>query len=262
MADLWQIPNRFIISAPFGNYIGGRGMTSTLGTYTSEYRGGLAYRLWRCLRTLRPRWGMEAWTNKLGLPNPGVEWLTCKYWMNEEHIDGSIISISARNAGGWEHCIGDLTRSFFKTYAVELNVSCPNTGEPDHSIYSLVFQHAVERLQSRGWPVIVKLPPVGFEPYVEQAATAGVWGLHCCNTLPTPAGGLSGKPLQLLSLAAVRYIVNSGHPFKIIGGGGITTRDDVQRFRMAGADYFATGSGWFNPLNWTRYCTIARELSG
>ena len=57
-----------IIGAPFGNHLRFAGATPTLGTFTVANRGGLLWRLWRCLLTLRYRPEMGGWVNRLGLP--------------------------------------------------------------------------------------------------------------------------------------------------------------------------------------------------
>lgn len=63
-----------IVSAPFGNWISSRWAMSTLGTYTVANRAGRFrwWLFWRILRTLRWRPALGGWTNKLGLPNPGI----------------------------------------------------------------------------------------------------------------------------------------------------------------------------------------------
>lgn len=69
-----------VISAPFGNWISSEHATSTLGTYTVHNRSGVFpfprwYMLWRILYTLRYRPSVGGWTNKLGLPSPGIKHL-------------------------------------------------------------------------------------------------------------------------------------------------------------------------------------------
>jgi dihydroorotate dehydrogenase len=266
MADLWQIPNQFIVGCPFGNYVGGLGMTSTLGTFTAKHRGGMAYRLWRCVRTLRPYPRLRAWTNRLGLPNPGIDSLYVGGMLS--HLRGKIISLGAWNETDWGILLRWLrtrllkleTKTSLIPFALELNPSCPNHGERDETNYQAVFADAKSFIDC-GIPVFVKLPPVGYEHLLTPAAEVGLTGVHCCNTLPTPAGGMSGKPLQPLSLAAVKRVKQIAPHLRVIGGGGITTMDDVKRFRDAGADYFATASGWLNPMNWMRYRRMAFELA-
>nr|MBX2851143.1 hypothetical protein [Phycisphaeraceae bacterium] len=67
-----------IISAPFGNYIQPPGTTATLGTFTAARRGGILNRVWRILLTVRYYRKAKAWVNKIGLRNPGIDWLVVK----------------------------------------------------------------------------------------------------------------------------------------------------------------------------------------
>lgn len=235
--------NKFIIAAPFGNYLNWPGFTSTLGSFTVENRGGVLYRIWRVAKTLRYHPGMQAWTNKLGLPNPGIDWLINKVKDGKIDLTDKIVNISARNDADWYKLLDKLAR--FNVLAIELNISCPNCpDEPDYTNYCDIFRAAVVRFEK----TIVKVAPVGYQLRIDQAVQEGIWGVHCCNTLLTPQGGMSGKPLQLLALEAVRYCKN----IKRIGGGGITHKEDVVRFKEAGADYYSMGTATLNPLNWSR----------
>ncbi len=246
-------PEKLIIGAPFGNWFQGIDYTTpTLGTYTAQYRAGPLKRLWRVLSTVRPYPAMRAWTNRLGLPNEGIDHLIRKY-ENGLYLHDKIISISARDNASWMYLLHSIhSRTVLdcperkKQPLLELNVSCPNCpGEEDTSSYPLVFAKAV----GLGFTVSVKLPPIGYEERAIQAIAAGVHYLHCCNTMPTPAGGMSGKPLQPLSLACCRWCVKQceGTTIQIIGGGGITGPDDIKRYHGTGAKKYAVASALFNP---------------
>lgn len=226
--------HRMIIGAPFGNYLQWENFTSTIGTYTLERRAGFLKRLWRVLSTVRPYPRMHAWTNKLGLPNPGIGALYGAAHPNE------ILSISARRTNDWMALYHASYRS--DPVAIELNVSCPNTAEADYTEYKQVFTEYSRR------NVIVKLPPISYRPIVEMAMGCGITIFHCCNTLPTPCGGLSGKPLIPLVLEATKFCADLGAT--VIAGGGITGPKDVERYRDAGATHFAVASAIFNPFNW------------
>src|SRR4051812_44252516 len=86
---------RLIISAPFGNYLSFEGATSTVGTFTLSYRGGFWKRLWRVLLTVRYDRRNDSWTNKLGLPNPGL------YTVLKEQIRDKILSIHGFSESEW-----------------------------------------------------------------------------------------------------------------------------------------------------------------
>ena len=57
----------FFIAAPFGNHIHHKHAVSVHGTFTLRPQGN---RIWSILKTLRPT--RRGWTNRLGLPNPGL----------------------------------------------------------------------------------------------------------------------------------------------------------------------------------------------
>ena len=61
---------KFFIAAPFGNYIKPKGCIPVTGTFTLEPRGN---RFWAIMKTLRYNKEVGGWTNKLGLPNPGIK---------------------------------------------------------------------------------------------------------------------------------------------------------------------------------------------
>ena len=103
--------------------------------------------------------------------------------------------------------------------SVELNMSCPNVGEIDWP------DDLFPRAMATGVRTIVKLPPVNYEDIFEQAIDAGVRMFHCCNTIPIPAGGVSGKPrkpvaLQCIRDVCVRVQARGIDDLVIIGGGG------------------------------------------
>src|ERR1051326_1557670 len=86
--------HKVIIGAPFGNYLSTPGVTSTVGTYTLKNRAGFMrwWLFWRMLRTLRYHFGL-GWTNKLGLPNPGIDHARRKAERNPQWIKDKILSI-------------------------------------------------------------------------------------------------------------------------------------------------------------------------
>ena len=53
--------HKLVIAAPFGNYLDFPATTSTLGTFTAKSRGGIAWRLWQILKTVRYYPGLQAW---------------------------------------------------------------------------------------------------------------------------------------------------------------------------------------------------------
>ncbi len=238
--------HRLVISAPFGNYVGPRGATRTLGTFTLARRPG---RVWRVVRTVRRYRRLGAWVNRIGLRNPGIEWLASRVERRGVDVSDKIVSVHGFEAREWgalvERVVG------LGAMAVELNMSCPNVGEV--SWPEGLFERSVEACAGRT-RVIVKLPPVRFEAMAVAALDAGVRAFHCCNTLPVPGGGMSGKPLMPMSLRCVgdtiglaaRAGVGRGE-LLLIGGGGITGVEDIDRYAEAGATHVALGTKVMHP---------------
>jgi len=233
-----------VISAPFGNYIRPRGATPTLGTFTLARRPG---RVWRVLLTVRrfPRLG--AWVNRIGLRNPGIAWLELRIARSRDRIADAIVSIHGFHDHEWTELIR--RTAALNPGAIELNVSCPNVGELTWP--AGLFADAVAALPGR---VIVKIPPVRYERMVHDALRAGVRMFHCCNTLPVPGGGMSGKPLKPLALIAIARVRALGaelgidpKALTIIGGGGITEPHDIDDYAAVGATRFAIGTRVFHP---------------
>lgn len=230
-----------VISAPFGNYVQPKGATATLGTFTAARRPG---RLWRIIRTVRYSPSLDAWVNKIGLRNPGIDWLVERCRAGTITPADKLLSIHGFCDADWWALL-DKAASI-KPLGIELNMSCPNVGHVNWP--AELFPRAL----SSGVPIVVKLPPVNYEGMLSQALDAGVRWLHCCNTIPVPAGGVSGKPLKPVAIqciAHVRAIASERgvRDLRIIGGGGITTPADIDDYAAAGADRFAVATKVFNP---------------
>lgn len=256
-----------IISAPFGNYLSSEHATSTLGTYTLKNRAGTLrwWLFWRVLRTLRYRPSMGGWTNKLGLPNPGIEHLVeLDRTKSSDWIATRIVSLHGFTSEEWTEIVrrvrqmqprNDMTLLPFLAY--ELNVSCPNVGHL--SVPSDLFEKAVEVLGADR--VIVKLPPVSYWETFELAFESGVRTFHATNTLPTPVGGLAGPTLKRISLDVVKRIKDARPEITVIGGGGITAPADVVEYKKAGASHFAVASALLNPIRLLRRESWLKNLS-
>lgn len=227
-----------VISAPFGNYIQPAGATATLGTFTAAARPG---RVWRVLKTVRYYPRLKAWVNRIGLRNPGLPWLIQRVEAGKIDARDKLVSIHGFAADDWWQLLEGIER--VRPLGVELNMSCPNVGHIDWP--EALFERAV----ATGVPVVAKLPPVNYDDMLAQAIDAGVRCFHCCNTLPVPAGGVSGKPLKPVSLSVIRALRArpDGGTLTIIGGGGIYDPGDIDDYRAAGADHFALGTKVMNP---------------
>lgn len=228
-----------IISAPFGNYTQPYGTTPTIGTFTALRRGGRPAAFGRAVLTMRYYRRLDAWVNRIGLRNPGIDSVTVGH-THGRPLAESILSVHGFDDGEWALLL-ERVRTL-RPLAVELNISCPNVGElswPD-----TLFKDAV----ATGVPVIVKVPPIRYQAMADAAVAAGVPWIHATNTLPVAKGGMSGAPLKPLSVQVVAWLrANYGRHVGIIGGGGIRSAADVTDFADAGADRFAVGTYAMRP---------------
>ena len=236
--------HRLVISAPFGNYVRPRGATPTVGTFTLSARRG---RVWRVIRTVRRSRRLGAWVNRIGLRNPGIEWLAQRVARGREDLSDKIVSVHGFDDAQWGTLI-ERVRDL-GAMAIELNMSCPNVGEV--GAHAAVFERAMS-IWGDGARVIAKLPPVRHQEMARAALAAGVRAFHCCNTLPVPGGGMSGKPLLPLSLRCIEDVLamdpeGDSDGLVVIGGGGITTPEDIDAYARAGATHVALGTHVMHP---------------
>lgn len=234
---------KLIVSAPFGNYLHFRGATRTLGTYTCGRRGTALARLWRALSTVRygPRPG--EWVNRLGLRNPGIGALPLV-------PPGTILSVHGASRREWRELRGVCNR--LGAEYVELNLSCPN----------VPGSREVPDVRGFKAALIAKLGPLDYGPVGAHMVREGVRHFHLCNTYPSERGGTSGAPLKPHSLRAVRHFRREyGGDVVLIGGGGVTSTQDIDDYLEAGADHVAIGSMLFNPFKWYKVREFVRHLA-
>lgn len=229
-----------IISAPFGNWFTHPDATSTLGTFTLQYRGGPVKRAWRIAKTLRYRPALKGWSNKLGLPNEGIARLIS---LKKREYADKIVSLHGFATEDWEAIFSSI--KYLAIPFVELNCSCPNV--QDSSLHwPTIFKNAVGVLNCS--TIIVKLPPIRWLDLVRPAYDSGITHFHACNTLPVPCGGLSGKTLKQYSLWVVEEIRKTFPQATIIGGGGVYDGNEVKDYYAAGANHIAIASCLLNPF--------------
>lgn len=222
-----------IISAPFGNYLNFPGCVSTIGTYTADARWG---RWWRTALTLRYNRQQQSYINKIGLRNPGIR--------SVKTAKNKIISIHGFTSSEWDFLVK--RANWLNPTAIEFNLSCPNV--PNATLPLIAIKKALERNK-----VICKLGPVKWLEIGEQLYNVGVRSFHLCNTIPSPGGGISGKPLKQYSLWAIEdFRKRWGEQVTLIGGGGVYSLQDVQDYKNAGANDVAIGTFLLNPLNWKK----------
>ena len=125
---------------------------------------------------------------------------------------------------------------------LELNISCPNVKN------NLIHDDLYKFLNlERKW-CSIKLSPSTDISLVDKYYNQGFRQFHCCNTLLTENGGLSGIVIQKHSFKLIEEIKNKYNDVEIIGGGGITTLDDVEKYKKYGAQHYSISSLMFNPI--------------
>ena len=214
----------------------------TVGTATRNFREG---------NTHRPRIGFleedRAIYNSMGLNNEGVEVIAKRVdeQLVKAHKAGLCVGISVAETPGLtdpDEKIKDIIESFTIAYKaadyIEINVSCPNTGESrvdlDMSFSERIFEEIMKIRNSLGIrkAVYAKLSPDLMERHLisimEMLVRTGVNGVVVGNTYPTAkiselpvsvthedltplradgdCGGLSGRPLYENMVWNVKYI--------------------------------------------------------
>ena len=217
------------INPPFGTYLDIENTTSIQGSFTLYPRSGLFKQI---LKTLRYSSTYEGWINKIGLRNKGIDWAVSNF--NPKHI----YSIAILN----ENEIDKIVAKIPNNMNVELNVSCPNTDKEMINTNLSKFLHP-----DRDW-CIIKLSPVSDFSLIDNYYKEGFRQFHCSNTIPISEGGLSGKSIIPYNEKLIKYIKNKYEDTIVIGGGGITTPDDVLYYKKLGADHFSISTVCFNPV--------------
>ena len=222
----------YFISAPFGNYIKPAGITPVTGTWTLEPRGN---RFWAVAKTLRYSKEVGGWTNKLGLPNPGiVEGL-------QKTTKSEVLSIAETNRGDFQK-LADLIP---EDQSLELNLSCPNVEK------KLTWDSARVLLNSERKWCIAKLSPLTTPEELRFIIERlGFTQLHFSNTLPFgDAGGISGPVLRSFTVELIELCRKEwGESVEIIAGGGVRDLGAVMEYLGAGANHISLGSVCFNPF--------------
>tara|TARA_B100000902_G_C27184354_1_gene850552 strand:+ start:243 stop:965 length:723 start_codon:yes stop_codon:yes gene_type:complete len=228
------------ISPPFGNYINfsSQNIGSIKGSFTVNQRDGLFFQI---IKTLRYSLKYEGWVNKIGLRNKGIDWALSKYPATNKNEIISVAIIETED-------INKLLKKIPKTTNLEINVSCPNVEKDIKKINNLSSFLNNERK----W-CIIKLSPFEYRETIDHYYKQGFRQFHCCNTLPTKNGGLSGKNLKPHSLRMVKYIRENYKDAEIIGGGGIQTLNDIRDYKKAGANHFSISTLCFNPIRFLSF---------
>jgi len=232
---------KFFIAAPFGNYIKYHSFNNIIpvtGTWTLKYRGAWIKRIFKMSKTLRYSIKHRGWTNKLGLPNPGIEVGLAKTNNNE------VLSIAELEKGDFEK----LSYLIPIDQSVEINLSCPNIKGGEKLPWDDVKYFNRERSIKREY-CIAKISPLTTTDELKFLIDEiGFNQIHCCNTLPVKKGGLSGKELKPYVDKLISIIrTNWGTEIEIIAGGGVVSKKNAIDYIEKGADHISLGTVCFTP---------------
>ncbi|MCR4334173.1 MAG: hypothetical protein NUV47_00340 [Patescibacteria group bacterium] len=207
---------------------------------------------WTCVRLIP-----GGAVNKVGLTNPGVEW-----WCREvgPKLDFKKFP-TAGSIFGDEKELVEMAEMLnrFDIVALEVNVSCPNTGHAIEQAEMVVNSVKAVKRASRH-PVIVKVSADqdyltiarGLVGIAEAVSLNSVpWKTVFTNSGQTPlaklekqvgggGGGVSGKPAQKHNWAAVEALAKQGS-LPVIGP-SIMEFEDMEKLRRLGAKAIGFGA--------------------
>ncbi len=225
--------------------------------------------------TLKPRFGNlsprlaetpSGILNSIGLENPGIDWFI-------EHglpwLQTKPVKILANIAGFSEFEFEQLAEKLDSTVVdfLELNVSCPNVkkgGVNFGTCSKLIFDLVSKTRKKTKKPLIVKLTPnvTSITEIAKSAECAGADAVSLINTiaamkidiktkrpiLKNNFGGLSGPAIFPIAVKMV-FDVFKAIKIPIIGGGGVSSFENVIELMLAGASAIELGTILFSKPN-------------
>jgi dihydroorotate dehydrogenase len=217
-------------------------------------RGNLRWwKPWECVRLIPD----DGAVNKIGLTNPGIEWWCREIGPRLDYKRQAIIGSIFGEANELVEMAEMLNR--FDLVALEVNVSCPNTGHAMEESRIVINSVRAVKAVSRH-PIIVKVSVS--QSYLEIArGLAGIAEAISINSVPwqiafpngeqTPlwplekrvgggGGGVSGKPAQKHNWAAVKALASQGL-IPVIGP-SVMEFEDMTRLRRLGAEAISFGT--------------------
>lgn len=193
--------------------------------------------------------------NAVGLTNPGAEEFAKR--ISKIKIPGnkflltSIFGSSEKEFRQVAEKLVSLTDGF------ELNISCPHSEKYGQAVGqdNELVEKVTKNVVSLDKPVFVKISPnLDVKKTVKYALAGGASGFTAINTkgpelyqydgqavLSNEVGGISGRTILELGLNCVQQIREMAD-LPIIACGGISTREEVEKYKSVGADFFGIGS--------------------
>lgn len=192
----------------------------------------------------------EGMINRVGLQNCGLDnFLKRELPQIKKLPYPVIVSIFGEKLKEWKLLVKILAAE--KVKAIELNLSCPNLkGEVLVRKGTKCVQIVRDLKAITSLPILAKInaldEPVELSRKLKEA---GVDAVVCSNSLPAAVihkgtiykGGLSGPAIKPVVLRAVREI-KENVDVDLAACGGITSRKDIEDYRIAGAKAFVFGS--------------------
>jgi dihydroorotate dehydrogenase (NAD+) catalytic subunit len=193
--------------------------------------------------------------NSIGLANPGITAFMSETLPRLLQLDIPIwVSVGGFSADDYGELCARLDEAPID--AIELNLSCPNVERPVEGVPEIVARArsaTSKMLYAKLSPMVPDISAVA-----AAAATAGADGLSLVNTirglvldrrtlrpvLATEVGGLSGRALRPVALAAV-YASYRATRLPIMGMGGVETGAHALDLLAAGASACALGTVLF-----------------
>lgn len=200
--------------------------------------------------------------NSVGLAGPGVE-----AWARDD-LDAVVATGATVIVSIWGRSVHDYARAAAQVHALagrvaalEVNLSCPNTGS--HEMYAQSESATAEVIAACAGPlpVFAKLTAQVSDlvAIARSALDAGATGLTLVNTLPglvidpvtrrpklgAGGGGLSGPPIHAVALRSVRDVSVALPGVPIIGTGGVSTGAQAAAMLLAGASAVGVGTATF-----------------
>ncbi|MFH1500474.1 MAG: hypothetical protein ABIE22_00845 [archaeon] len=198
-----------------------------------------------------------SYMNAVGLSNPGASGM-------RQTLEGIVIpddkflmiSVFGRDIEEFVKVVRELKEI---GDGIELNYSCPHSKKvglaigQDPELVGAITKAVVEETDKL---VFAKLGPIpNIADVAEAAINAGAYGITAINTagpgyfsvdgkpvLYNKVGGLSGRGIFPLALNSVRQIKQRVPEAFIIGGGGISSAQDIREIKEAGANLQFMGS--------------------
>ncbi len=201
--------------------------------------------------------------NSIGLENPGIEAWSIEFLPRLLHTGATVVaSLWADNPDEYGEAAAALATEDGPV-AFELNLSCPNHGDP-----RLLIAHdanltrravsAVRAAVGSSFPLWAKLSPntTDLVEIAEAASEGGANAVTLVNTFAGMAidlenrrpllgnryGGISGPALHGIALRAVHQVHEALPDLPIIGVGGISTGEEAIAMMVAGASAVQVGT--------------------